>query len=99
VKTKILPTAQQDARWFRMYYSDIFPQGRRKAERQLNQARMMIERHPLAGVLKANGKTQTLVIGRTPFSLEYAIFPDFIGILRIRDQRSDPSRLSDDDLQ
>jgi plasmid stabilization system protein ParE len=99
VRSIILATAQKDANWFRRYYSENFPEGRSKANKRLRAARLVIETHPLAGHLRPNGQSRSFVISGTPFSLEYVVLESFIGILRIRDQRSDPSRLSGDDLR
>ena len=99
MKSRLLPGAEADLRWFLHYYGKVFPQGRAGAVMRYKNARTLLEQHPQAGQLQQNGKSRVFVIPKTHFTLEYVIYKDFIGILRIHDQRRNPARLFDDDLQ
>jgi plasmid stabilization system protein ParE len=67
--------------------------------RRFRNVRRLIEIHPMAGHLPEDGRSREFAIPSTPFTLRYVVGSDFVGILRILDQRRGPSRLFDDDLR
>lgn len=87
MKVVILRSALTDVLWMRRYYSQIFPEGARRAEAQLNGAKRLLSEQPYAGHSRAEDGTLEFPILKTPFSLIYRVGEDKVEILRIRDQR------------
>lgn len=85
-----LAQAKHDLRWFKRYYIDAFPEGRKKTDEQFLRAQQLLSANPHIGHLseKVEGARE-LHIRRTPFTFIYRPFKDRIEILRVVDERSD----------
>jgi len=90
-----LESAVNDIKWMRLYYSKIFPSGKKQASVQIKTAEQIIINHPHIGQLFDNEKNiRELVINKTPFSVVYRINNDRVEILRLWDQRGNRSQLN-----
>ena len=85
MKIVYLRGALSDLIWFRRYYQTVFPQGRRKALRQLEAVERLVVDNPDIG--QRNGTAREFPIPKTPFSIIYNVTPNIIEVVRIWDQR------------
>jgi len=88
-----LPSTVSDLEWFRTYYSDAFPNGQKQAQKQFIAIEQILRDNPHIGHKTEFNNVRELVISKTPFSIIYRLTPDRIEILRIWDNRANPSRL------
>ncbi|UVC07820.1 type II toxin-antitoxin system RelE/ParE family toxin [Rhizobium sp. TH2] len=87
-----LPSALPDLVWFRAYYSDIFPEGEKHALLQRRAVERLIRENPFIGKsLDADSEARAFPILRTPFRFVYLVKEDRIEVLRVWDNRRDPS--------
>lgn len=95
MKLLFLPSTRSDLLWMRTYYTDIFPDGARRAADQYGRACSILRDNPQVGrpVEEMEGVREFL-IPRTPFSFIYRVVDDRIEVLRVWDQRGDRSRLA-----
>jgi len=84
-----LPSTKADLRWFKRYYTSVFPEGRRNADQQYRAFLALLRNHPMIGA-PADGvpNAREHRIRNTPFSVIYRVTPDEIQIIRLSDQRS-----------
>ena len=87
--------AKRDLRWFATYYSKMFPDGRKNAERSLTLAIELLLANPPAGNVVEGKPGQQFPVLRTPFVLIYSIEGDSIHIIRVWDARAYPVRLNE----
>ena len=85
-----LARAKRDLRWFKLYYTKTFPEGRAKANSQFLTTQQLLGANPHIG------HPSERVIGvreyhipRIPFSFLYRVKKDRIEILRVLDTRAD----------
>lgn len=85
-----LASTKADLRWFKQYYTNVFPQGKHKADSQFLAIQKVLKTTPLVGhaSLTIEGVREFPIL-RTPFSLIYRLKQDRIELLRIIDKRSD----------
>ncbi len=86
-----LPSAGRDLRWFREYYTGVFPDGHDRASRQLRAILRILRANPYIGrETEAGGRVRELIVPRTPFILLYRVDKreSRIEILRVIDGRS-----------
>lgn len=89
-----LESALDDIEWMRLYYSNIFPAGKKQASINIKTTAQIIINHPYIGKIFDDEKNvRELIINKTPFSFLYRINEDRIEILRIWDQRGSRSKL------
>jgi plasmid stabilization system protein ParE len=86
-------TALNDLRWFQVYYGEVFPEGRRRAERRYAASVKAIRVNPHIGRKLQNLGAREFPILGTPFLIIYRIGQTEIEVLHIWDGRSDRSRL------
>lgn len=85
-----LASAEFDLRWYRHYYEDIFPEGRKRANERYLGARRALATNPFLGTPQVDGKTRKFPVSGTPFHFVYRVGKDRIEILRVKDGRSNP---------
>jgi plasmid stabilization system protein ParE len=85
--------AKLDLRWFRFYYSERFPEGRKKAEQSFRATITLVLGNPHSGKRVDGTDARRLPISRTPFVLVYVVVGDSVDIIRVWDARSDPREL------
>ncbi len=84
-----LPSTRRDLRWFRHYYTNVFPDGGGRANRQFLAILETLRTHPFIGrVSDTDESVRELHVRRTPFVVLYRVGKDRIEILRIVDARS-----------
>ena len=90
MQIKFLADAKADLRWFKQYYSRVFPAGRSKADQQYRALLMLLKSQPRAGHQDGDfpGVFEYVVPG-IPFTVLYRINDDAIEIMRLYDQRSE----------
>jgi hypothetical protein len=69
MKIIYLSSTVPDVIWMRRYNSSVFPEGEKKARRQLKAAELLIMQNPEIG--KRSGEAREFPILRTPFSIIY----------------------------
>lgn len=85
-----LPSTKGDLRWFRRYYSTVFPEGGVGAKAQLLKARQLLLTYPQVGhIIEGEAPMRELPIPRTSFSLVYFIDGQNIVVIRLFDNRSE----------
>lgn len=83
-----LSSTTRDLAWYRRYYSQVFPQGRRNAGREFKKAYGLLASEPFMGVALNEFKdVREFSIPRTPFSIIYRVTDTQVQVLRLWDQR------------
>ena len=83
-------SARSDLKWFRRYYTSVFPEGEKHARRHYLLTCKTLLEHPQAGRSAGAGTpVRELPIPRTPFSFVYCVSEDEIIILRVLDARAE----------
>ena len=89
MKIVFLASSSNDLRWFKRYYVSVFPEGRKKADKQYLTTLTVLRENPLAGHPSATiDDAREFHISRTPFSFMYRVNMDHIEIMRVIDSRS-----------
>jgi toxin ParE1/3/4 len=91
VKFVFKPRALDDLEWFERYYTEIFPDGSKRAEKQYFRTKQTIRDFPEIGRPVIGKNRREYIIPGIPFSFVYRIKKDHIEVLRVIDQRSDRS--------
>lgn len=92
MKIRFLATAKQDLRWFKYYYMNRFPEGRRNADAQFLKTKELLTANPEIGHPIENMKSvRTYPVPRTPFSFVYRVTDDAVEVVRVLDGRSEDS--------
>ena len=90
MRIKLLRLAIDELVWWRNYYGLVFPDGRPRAEAQLEKAMMLVFEHPALGRPVEDTHLLQHPILRTPFALIYRRRGDTLEVARIWDTRRDP---------
>jgi len=93
MKLVYLPSTITDLKWFRTYYTEVFPDGLKRAQQQFRNVEQLLRANPHIGHKTEFPKVRELVIARTPFSIVYRLTPERIEVLRIWDNRANPTGL------
>lgn len=91
MKIKFLASAESDLRWYRHYYEDIFPEGRKRANARYLSATRALMTNPFLGVPLEDADARKFTITGTPFHFVYRVGEDRIEILQVKDGRSNPA--------
>jgi len=92
MKIIYLNSTKPDLAWYRHYYRSVFPAGaKRAAEAYLTAINNLIDK-PQIGPAAYN-EIRRYSIQKTPFSIFYRVTKQHIEIVRIWDQRADPTKL------
>jgi plasmid stabilization system protein ParE len=77
-----------DLDWFAAYYSQVFPDGAKKASQRLLRILDIIADNPMIG-RKSEGfaAIREFAVPRTPFAIIYTVTDHQIEVLRVWDQR------------
>ena len=86
-----LPSTIADLNWFRAYYTQVFPDGLRRAQQQFFTMEHLLRDNPHLGHKTEFANVRELQIARTPFCVIYRLTPRRIEVLRIWDNRADPA--------
>ena len=79
-----------DLKWFRRYYSTVFPEGEKHARHHYLQSCRTLMEHPLVGhSVGTDTPVRELSIPRTPFSFVYYVTGEEIMIIRVLDARAE----------
>jgi plasmid stabilization system protein ParE len=82
-------STRSDLKWFRKYYTYVFPEGERRAKNHYLQTYKTLLDYPQVGSFVSNCEpVRELSIPRTPFSFVYYITEKEIVIIRVLDSRS-----------
>ncbi|MEP5757789.1 MAG: type II toxin-antitoxin system RelE/ParE family toxin [Litoreibacter sp.] len=90
MQTKFLDGTKADLRWFKQYYSQVFPAGRTKADQQYRALLIFLKSQPYIG--RPNEEWPGVfeyVLPRIPFTVLYRINDETIEIMRLYHQRSE----------
>ncbi len=89
MKLIFLPSTKDDLRWFKRYYTKVFPDGKPKADKQFTSLKKNLLEKPFIGH-KSEMFPHLLEfhIPKIPFTIIYEVRETEIRILRLRDQRS-----------
>ncbi len=83
-------STKSDLKWFRRYYTSVFPEGERQAKNHYLQTYKTLLDYPQVGGFVNNCKpVRELQIPRTPFSFVYYVTEKEIIIIRVLDSRSE----------
>ena len=83
-------SAAADIKWFRQYYSIVFPAGDENAKKHYRNMCSALLTHPFIGhAIDPNLPARELPIPRTPFSFIYYIKDEEIIVLRVLDNRAE----------
>jgi plasmid stabilization system protein ParE len=80
--------ALDDLEWLERYYTEIFPDGSSRAERQFFKTKGILKDFPDIGRSVKNKNQREYIVPGIPFSFIYRRKSDRIEILRILDLRS-----------
>ncbi len=90
-----LESARDDLLWMRQYYESVFPEGRSRAQKQFHTVENLLLANPFIGHETHRKNVREFSIPKTPFSFIYRVRPERIEILRVWDERQDPSKRDD----
>lgn len=93
MKLVYLPSTVADLGWFRVYYTEIFPDGLKRAQKQFRIVEQLLRENPRIGRNTEFPNVRELNIAKTPFSIIYRLTPKRIEILHIWDSRANPASL------
>ena len=87
---KYSPKAERDLRWFRAYYRNAFPQGKRSAQQlYLQTLETLLDNPKIGRSVEDFPGAREFTIQKTPFSFIYFIEENELRIVRVFDQRSE----------
>ncbi len=90
MKLVYLKSAIADLRWFKHYYTTVFPEGRVKVDQALLTTQKLLKTNPSIGQPSDFGETiREHPVPRTPFAFVYRVHDEQIEVLRVVDGRSD----------
>jgi len=90
MKIIILAEAKADLRWFKHYYTRVFPEGRKNADQQYHSFLRLLKTTPTIGeAVEDMADVREYPIRNIPFSVIYRVRSEHIELLRIFDQRSE----------
>jgi plasmid stabilization system protein ParE len=96
MKIKFLASAEIDLRWYRHYYEDVFPEGRKRANARYLSATRALMTNPYLGTPLEDGNARKFTIIGTPFHFVYRVGEIGIEILQVKDGRSNPAASPDE---
>ena len=89
MQIKFLDETKADLRWFKQYYSQVFPARRTKADQQYRALLILLKSQPRVGHLDEEWPDVfEYPLPGTPFTVLYRIKDQTIEIMRLYDQRS-----------
>ena len=84
-----LATTEGDLRWFKRYYTQVFPEGRKNADAHFLLTQKLLRDNPLIGqVIESVPGAREYQVPRTPFSFVYRVRQDRVEVLRVLDKRA-----------
>lgn len=84
-----LASTRADLRWFKRYYTRVFPEGRSNADRQFKTFLDILKANPGIGhPYEPEPEVREYSLPRVPFTVLYRVKSDRIEVLRVYDQRS-----------
>ncbi len=86
-----LDSTVDDLIWLREYYQNVFPQGRKKAQRQIRLVETLPLENPYIGFATHRQDIRGFSIPGIPFSVIYRPEQNVIEVLRIWDERRNRS--------
>ena len=86
-----LESSRDDLLWMRHYYESVFPEGRSRAQKQFHAVENLLLANPFIGHETHRKDVREFLIPKTPFSFIYRVRPVRIEVLRVWDERQDPS--------
>ena len=89
MKFTYLPSAQTGLDWFRLYYGQIFPEGRKNARDHYFKMKRALRAAPMLGKPIGENGDREYTIPRTPFSVIYRIRDNTIEVRLVIDQRAE----------
>jgi toxin ParE1/3/4 len=89
VRLVYLASAEADLRWFKLYYTRTFPEGRKMADAQFLHTQQLLRENPMMGhAIEEIPGVREHHVPRTPFSFVYRLRDDRIEVLRVQDKRA-----------
>ena len=90
MQIKFLREARADLRWFKRYYTQVFPAGQAKADQQYRTLLILLKSQPRIGhEVEDLPNVFEYVLPGIPFTVLYRITEDAVEILRLYDQRGE----------
>ena len=90
MQVKYLKSTIPDFRWWSLYYSKVFPQGRPAAGASYLNILNFLERNPYIAAPVEERDLRRLLIPNTPFMIVYRIRQNRLEIVRLWDSRQKP---------
>ena len=84
-----LPGTKPGLRWFAKYYTVIFTEGKKNADRQFLAMKKLLVSSPEIGRPAGIRNCRIYMIPKTPFSVIYRVTGDRVEVLGVYDQRAD----------
>ena len=84
-----LASAKPGLKWFRRYYTRIFPEGEKTAVEQFNRMQRVLASAPMIGKPFEDSGSREYVIPRIPFTVIYRISGETIEVQLLLDQRAE----------
>lgn len=94
MKVVFLTSAKPGLRWFKLYYTRVFPEGRDKANQQFAKMQKVLAAAPLIGKPVGKASSRSYSVPRTPFSVIYRVAAGKVEILHVMDQRAERMEIS-----
>lgn len=93
MKIVYLPSTLDDLEWSHRYYTHVFPEGAENAVHQLETIKNLLLSNPLIGTT-VEGSVKEFSIPNTPFSYIYRVRGDELQVLRVWDERRNPTDMT-----
>lgn len=90
MEIKFSDQAYVDLKWFDIYFSEVFPDGKVKAYNNFEHSLILLSEFPEIGKLEEGDNVREYQIKHTVFSLVYELRDDLIIILSVWDTRKNP---------
>ncbi len=85
----VLRSARSDLQWFRIYYTDHFPEGMAKANGRFEKCLMLLCEHPNLGRTAGKSPRRRFSVPDTPYTIVYQQRKNALEVVRILDQRKE----------
>jgi plasmid stabilization system protein ParE len=85
----VLRSARTDLQWFKMYYTDHFPEGMAKANARFEKCLKLLCEHPNMGRSAGKPPRRRFSVPDTPYTVVYQQRQNTLEVVRVLDQRKE----------
>jgi plasmid stabilization system protein ParE len=89
LKPVVLGSARKDLQWFRIYYTEHFPDGMDKANARFEKCVRLLCEHPNMGRLAGKLPRRRFSVPDTPYTIIYQQRLNSLEVVRVLDQRKE----------